>query len=101
MRPAGVCSVLETTRRRGLGRPTTEALVESALQQEFDTCEAHKAALLKAVEGKWVLIKGERILGIFATQLEAIREGWKRLGRQEFLVEEIPPSDGCTSFRPS
>ena len=63
------------------------------LKHESRTYAAHKAELLKRAEGKFVLIKGDRILGIFDTQREGIRHGFETLGHVSFLTKQILPVD--------
>ena len=45
--------------------------------------------LVKTSFGKFVLIKGEEIIGVFNTIEEALSEGARRFGLQSFLVREI------------
>jgi hypothetical protein len=59
------------------------------LDEELRTYEDKKHELLTEFKGKFVLIKGSGILGIFDTQGEAIEEGYGRLGNVPFLTKEI------------
>lgn len=43
------------------------------------------------MSGQFVLVKGEGIVGVFATEEEAIRQGFDRLGAVPFLVRQVPP----------
>lgn len=61
----------------------------SPFQKEHDTYEALEADLLRRAEGQWVLIKGDQLLGIFGSRRDAVREGFRRLGRQDFYTEQI------------
>lgn len=45
--------------------------------------------LVKTSLGKFVVIKGDEIIGIFNTVEEALGEGARRFGLQSFLVREI------------
>ncbi len=45
--------------------------------------------LVKTSFGKFVLIKGSEIIGVFNTIEEGISEGARRFGLQSFLVREI------------
>jgi hypothetical protein len=48
---------------------------------------------LKVHAGKFVLIKGNELLGVFDTPDTAISEGAKRFGSQSFLVRQVNPAD--------
>lgn len=61
----------------------------SLLARELETYEAHKADLLWNAMGRWVLIKGDRVLGTYDSQLEALRAGYQRLGHVLFLVKQV------------
>ena len=60
---------------------------EQAIEQR--TFEAHKEELLKKAKGQYVLIKSKDIIGIYPTQVEAIRDGLKKFVSQHFSVKHI------------
>lgn len=62
--------------------------IAMALEKEQDTYRA-KLSELKASEGKFVLIHGSDISGIFDTYADAIKEGYDRFGLEPFLVKQI------------
>ena len=43
--------------------------------------------------GKFVLIKGENVIGIYDGLQEAFKEGVKRFGLDDFFIEQILPPD--------
>lgn len=45
--------------------------------------------LTEGHEGKWVLIKGEQIIGMWGTSDEAFAAGYQRYLMQQFLVHQI------------
>lgn len=59
------------------------------LEQELKTYEREREKLLSEAKGKFVLIKGDKIVGIYVSQEDALAEGYKRFGNEEFLVKEI------------
>lgn len=59
------------------------------LEQELLTYQAHKSDLLAKARGKFVLIKGDQIVGTFDTTKDALREGYQRFGVVPMLVKEI------------
>lgn len=60
-----------------------------SLDQELKTYEREKEKLLSEAGGKFVLIKESEILGVFASQEDALAEGYKKFGNEEFLVKEV------------
>ena len=64
-------------------------MTANQLDQEMKTYETHKENLLAKSKGKFVLIKGDKILGIFENQVDAVNQGYKDLGVVPFLVKEI------------
>ena len=68
------------------------------LEQELKTYEKEKEKLLKEARGKFVLIKGSEIIGVYTSQEDALAEGYKRFGNQEFLVKEITEVEPVNFF---
>jgi len=59
------------------------------LEQELKTYEAHKEELLAVAEGQFALVTAVEIIGTYATQDEAISEGYSRFVDKSFLVKQI------------
>lgn len=59
------------------------------LNKELETFEKKKAELLGTSEGKFVLIKGDQVLGTYDAKADAIAEGYNRFGNQPFLVKQV------------
>lgn len=59
-----------------------------ALEKEIETYKS-KLTQFSASEGKFVLIHGEDVMGIFDTYADAIKEGYEKLGLKPFLVKQI------------
>ncbi len=59
-----------------------------ALEQENETYNNELAVLL-GNEGKFVLIKGDEVVGIFDTYEAALTAGYGRFGLDSFLVRQI------------
>ena len=69
---------------------TPEAMrTDGWLAQELETYYTHKAELLTEAEGKYVLIKGEQIVGIYETNEEAFAEGLRRFRMTGYLARKI------------
>jgi hypothetical protein len=61
-----------------------------ALFEEYNTYRRELPRLLaEGYEGQYVLIKGQAILGIFATFAEALDEGDERFPDDAFLAQQI------------
>lgn len=59
------------------------------LEQELQTYTANKERLISESLGSFVVIKGEKIAGIFTSQEDALQAGYKEFGNTEFLVKKI------------
>jgi hypothetical protein len=60
--------------------------------REEQACFARECVQLLATDpGKFVLIRGPRVVGVFATEEEAIRAGYEEFGPVPFLVRRIRP----------
>ena len=65
----------------------------AALADEIATYRGHLPELLREYEGRFVLIKGTEIAGIFPDRSTALREGYRRFGIVPLLVRQIAASD--------
>ncbi len=68
------------------------------LEQEIKTYNELKNKLLKESRGKFVLIKGSEVLGVYENKDTALSEGYKKFGNQEFLVKEILELEAVNFF---
>ncbi len=59
------------------------------LEKELATYARMKADLLKAYEGKFVLIHTEEFCGAYDTAENAYAEGVKRFGQEPFLIKKV------------
>ena len=59
------------------------------LNEEQSFYVEKKAELLKAHEGKYALIKGRALLGVFDSPSAAYEEGVKRLGNVPMLIVRV------------
>ena len=59
------------------------------LQTELKTYERHRDELLGKSEGKYVLVHGTEIKGVFDSKQDAIKQGYERFGNVPFLVKQI------------
>jgi hypothetical protein len=68
------------------------------LQTELDEFERLRMTLLDRAPGKYALLKGRDLIDTFGTELEAIREGYRRFGNEPFLVKHIVQADVPLNF---
>lgn len=59
-----------------------------ALEKELETYNA-RLPELKENEGKFVLIQGENIAGIYTSYEDAVKDGYKQFKLTPFLVKQI------------
>jgi len=60
------------------------------LYSEWETYRREVGRLLaEGHEGRWILIKGEEIIGIWDTEAEVLDEGYKRFLLQGFMIHQI------------
>lgn len=59
-----------------------------ALEKELETYKS-KLPELKAHEGKYVLIQGDKVVDMFTSYEDALKEGYKQFGLTPFLVKQI------------
>ena len=63
-------------------------MVEEVLDQEIETYRQQLPSLLLE-EGKFALIHGRELVGIFDTYQDALTAGYEKFGIQPFLVKQI------------
>ena len=64
-------------------------MAAESLANELATYEWHKDELVRPHEGKFVLIHGEDIAGIWDTYQDALAAGYKQFGLEPFLVKQV------------
>ncbi|MEK6811642.1 MAG: hypothetical protein AABX96_03990, partial [Nanoarchaeota archaeon] len=73
---------------------------EKKLNLELKTYEENKQNLLNSDRGKFVLIKGDAIIGTYDTYDDAIKVGIDKFSNKSFLVKqilEVEPTGNFTS----
>jgi hypothetical protein len=59
------------------------------LESEQKYFDEHKDELVEKYLDRFVLIKGEELVGVFNTVEEAISEGARRFGLSSFMVRQV------------
>jgi hypothetical protein len=68
------------------------------LQQELEFFERHRLELFLRAPGKYALVKQAELIGIFETELDAVRAGYRQIGNEAFLVKHIVEADVPLTF---
>ena len=66
-----------------------EGWATGPLAEELKTYQAHLEELLQTASGKFVLIKGNDIVGLYNNQEEALNEGYRRYRLKRFMVQRV------------
>lgn len=69
-----------------------------ALEKELQYYDKIKADLLIKHKGKYALIKGEKLIGIFDSELKAYEAGVEKFGSQSFLIKHIISQEELVEF---
>lgn len=64
-------------------------IMDETFKNELETFEAQKSELIGKSRGKFVLVKDNSIIDVFETKIDAIRQGYERLGNVSFLVKQV------------
>ena len=68
------------------------------LEIEQDYFARNKEELLKHYAGKFALISGESLIGIWDSQERAYREGVIRFGKESFLIKQVLEEEPVASI---
>lgn len=68
------------------------------LERERKTYEEKKPELLATSAGKYVVIHGDQVAGVWDTQDDALRAGYDRFQLEPFLVKEVTEVERVHSF---
>ncbi len=63
------------------------------LAEELKTFYAHKAELLETARGKYALIKGSDVVGLFDRQDDAFSEAYQRFRLSGFMIKQVQEHD--------
>ena len=68
------------------------------LEKETNTYEKKLPELLKTNRDKFVLIKEENVIGIFAAEIDALSYGYEKYMDQPFFIRQILPTQQPLNF---
>jgi hypothetical protein len=73
---------------RAIRRPRT-----ASLRREQAVYQAHLRRWLRGHEGEHVLVKGDEVVGFFATRDEALAAGYARFGVVPLFVKQVAAAE--------
>ena len=59
------------------------------LDAELKTFQLNRDRLLATGEGKFVLVHGDEVFGVYESKMDAISQGYQKFGNTPFLVKQI------------
>ena len=59
------------------------------LEIELKAYEQQRDHLLATAEGKFVLVRNDRVIGVYESKMDAIAQGYSLFGNVPFLVKQI------------
>ncbi|HXP61143.1 MAG TPA: hypothetical protein VN829_11670 [Dongiaceae bacterium] len=65
----------------------------AALEKERKFFKDHQSEWRGAYPGKFVLVKGEALIGVFDSDTTAVSEGIQRFGLESFLVRNVAENE--------
>lgn len=71
--------------------------MSSPLQREFEYYLAHQPEMVEKYDGKFIVIKDCKVLGVYDNELTAITESQKEHKLGTFLVQKVTPGDSAYS----
>lgn len=74
------------------------AVKPGLLATETKTFEARKPELLREGTGRFVLIKGEDVIGLYYAWEDALAEGARRFGNVPYLIAKVQAFEPAIDF---
>lgn len=68
------------------------------LDTELRTSDQHRDRLIGSAEGTFALVRGDEIVGIYDSKMDAVAAGYPRFGTVAFLVKQIVRIDPPQHF---
>lgn len=63
------------------------------LEIEYQFYQKNRDSLLKTYKGRFIVIRGDKVVGVFASEEEAYLEASKLYKLGTFLIQECTPND--------
>lgn len=66
-------------------------LMGKMLEKEFEYFKKHQVELVKQYEGKFIVIKNEKVIGVYETEIEAYQKTQETEELGTFLIQRCIP----------
>lgn len=66
-------------------------MIDSYLQKQFEYFKAGQAELVKKYEGKFIVIKDQKVQGVYDTEIKAYTNAKKKFKLGTFLIQQCLP----------
>lgn len=68
------------------------------LAEELKTYQAHQAELIQTAKGKYALIKGNDVIGLFDREDDAFSEAYQRFRLSGFMIKQVQEHDEAVTI---
>lgn len=68
-------------------------MTDSYLQKQLEYFKVHQDELVKKYEGKFLVIKDEKVQGVYNSEMEAYTDAKKKLELGTFLIQRCLPGE--------
>jgi len=92
--PIAICALGEAMSASNLATHMTA----EPLKVEIETYNAKLPELVGSSLGKFVLIKGDTVEGVYDTYADALKIGYERFKLQPFMVKQVAPAERIQFF---
>jgi hypothetical protein len=73
-------------------------MTDDPLHEEIATYNSKLPELIGTSLGKYVLVKGPEIIGVYDTYADALKIGYERFKLQPFMVKQVAPAERVLFF---
>jgi Family of unknown function (DUF5678) len=63
------------------------------LETEFEYFKTHQDELVKEYNGKYIVIRGQEVVGAYSSELAALEDAKKKFDLGTFLIQLVTPGD--------
>lgn len=92
--PIAICALGEAMSPTSLATHMTA----EPLKREIATYNSRLSELVGSSLGKYVLIKGDSVEGVFDTYADALKIGYERFKLEPFMVKQVAPAERIQFF---
>jgi len=71
------------------GGKTMQDITKNVLKKELEYYKENKKEFLRTYKGQFVVIKDNKLIGSYTTEIEAYRAGVEEFGTASFLIKQV------------